>query len=400
MTNTRAQQPDAHPSDQSEASVVDGYLAAILRGEADEPLPTDLADLVPERALYHGVSALLVADRSAINCLPPAAWERLQAQALGETMWDLRHRQVLVPVLTDLAQAGVRAVLLKGTALAYSVYASSAGRPRGDTDILVAVDQVAQTRNLLARHGFVRTSEHAVDRMPQEEWIAEMPDGSSHAIDLHWNLLRPWALASLFDTAALLAQTLPVPRLAPDALRLSTPMALLHACVHRASHFSAAYFVGSDPHYGGSRLIWLVDMDLLSRGMSDDDWQIFALAARQTGTAPLCLDALQDCARHLHTPLPDTVLHDLVTAPLDTKARQYFATSHLASRIWADMRALPPGQSRFAFIRELVFPSEAIMRDAYPQLAHQRLFRLHLHRFAERLARLRKERSQRRDTRA
>jgi hypothetical protein len=374
----------------------DTCLAAFVRGDMCGPIPAPTMTHLADRALYHGVTALVVARAQAQAALPPEIRASMQQQALAETMWDLRHRQILAPLLTALATAGIRAALLKGTALAYSVYASPAARPRGDTDILVAERDLPATRALLARHGFVRASAHIADRMPQEEWTICLADGSNHDIDLHWNLLRPWALAALFDTDRLLADCLPVPDLADGALRLSAPMALLHACVHRASHFSGAYFIGTDPHYGGNRLIWLVDMDLLARPMTAAEWQVFTAAACQTGTAPLCLDALQDCARQLHSAIPAAVLHKLAAAPAQTHASRYLAQSGIAGRIWSDMRALPPGQSRLGFIRELFFPPEPVMRSAYPDRANQSLTRLYLHRFAERLRRLRKERRTRR----
>jgi hypothetical protein len=236
--------PPAH----SQSAAVDAFLAAVLRGDAilaDQP--EEVADLVVRRAAIHGVTALVFGSPAGMAALPVAAQRDLRAQALAAAMWDLQHRQVLGPLFAALAGAGVRAVLLKGEALAGSVYGDPAQRPRGDTDLLIALSQRETARNTLTQAGFVRSSPHEADRMLQEEWEAEAPDGTAHAVDLHWNLLRPWALSRLFDTQALIDAAVPLPRLGPAALGLPAHLALLHACLHRASHFSGVWFSGVCP---------------------------------------------------------------------------------------------------------------------------------------------------------
>lgn len=234
-------------------AATDAFVAALLRG-GDPDVPPGCADLLPARALHHGVQGLLMLRSSA---LPASALPKIRAEAMAFAMWDLRHRGLLVPLLHDLAQAGVRAVLLKGTALAHGVYAASSLRPRGDTDLLIAPAMRQTATEILTAHGFHLGSDHEAERMPQEEWHLAHADGSHHAIDLHWNLLRPWALADLFATEDLLSRAIALPRLSPRALTLPPAHALLHACVHRA------YFVGNAVQYGGDRLIWFHDMRLL-----------------------------------------------------------------------------------------------------------------------------------------
>ena len=83
-----------------------------------------------ERALYHGLAGILVNRPRAILGWPAAVIDRLRQQALGQGMWELRHKLVVVALIEALAQAGVSAILLKGTALAYDLYADPAERCR------------------------------------------------------------------------------------------------------------------------------------------------------------------------------------------------------------------------------------------------------------------------------
>jgi hypothetical protein len=372
----------------------DALIAAWLRGEIPpaDSLPADLM----ERVVYHGVSALLAARPAVIAALPDALRGAIRQQALSEAMWDLQHRRVLAPLLEDLAREGIPAAVLKGTALACSVYPSPALRPRGDTDLLVAKLDLPQVRSLLARYGFRRSWEHLAERRTQEEWARPRPEGGADCVDVHWNLLSPWALSALFDTSALLAEAQPVPRLSPGALMLSYPYALLHACVHRARHVHAAYFIGSQVYYGGDRLIWLVDLDLLARSMTEAHWDAFADFALATDTARIAHDALLQAVSLLDTPVLPRVMARLTSQKDGGEVEAYLIHASLPRRLWADLRALPQGQSRLAFLREILLPPAQVMRKDFPDFAHLPLYRLHLHRFARRLHRLRLERQQRR----
>ena len=380
---------------QDRIEAADAFLAACLRagrtGDAAPPLTEAAGDaaLLRARALHHGIHGLLC-DRPAL--LPPAALEAIRPEALAFAMWDLRHRSLLVPLLRDFASAGIVAVLLKGTAFAHGIYPAPGLRPRGDTDLLIAPDMRAQAARVLRAHGFRPGAAHAAERMPQEEWERVHDDGSHHAIDLHWNLLRPWALSGLFDTRELLAQAVPLPRLSPGALSLPPPLALLHACVHRASHFSGAYFVGQEVQYGGDRLIWFEDMRRLAEGLTDPEWTAFADRAAASGTSDLCLDAMHRAQLLLDAPFPAAIRIRLEQGTAEGRAAAYFAHSSLFGRIRADMAALPAGQSRAGYLRELVFPPSAVMRAAFPAMAGRPLILLYLLRFRERWRRLRKER--------
>jgi hypothetical protein len=379
-----------------DGALSDGLIAAWLRGEA--PAISDMPANLPERVLYHGVSGLLVARPAAMAALLGPMRDVIRQQALAEAMWDMQHRRILAPLLEDLARAGIATAVLKGTALACSVYPSPALRPRGDTDLLVGEPDVPRVRQLLERHGFRRSSEHLADRMPQEEWVLSGPEGRSDCIDLHWNLLRPWALSELFDTDDLLASTRALPKLSPAARMLSLPLALLHACLHRASHVSGAYFVGSQVYYGGDRLIWLTDIDLLARGLTESDWDMLVRSAVKTDSSRIVHEALVQSAAVLGTPVDPSTMTQLASRGDKGKAETYFIGASLLRRLWADMRALPQGQSRLAFLREITFPPAHVMRKDFPQLAHLPLYRLHLYRFAQRLKRLRQERQQRRSS--
>lgn len=369
------------------------FLIAGLRGDRPPKLSA-CPETLPGAAVYHGMTAKVVGSPQAMDALPPGVREALRSQAVKETMWDLRHRAILKGILSDLADAEVKTVLLKGTALAYTFYENPADRPRGDTDLLVAEDQLPQLRNVLERHGFRRTVEASAEKTPQEEWFLESETFGVHYLDVHWRLLSSWALSSLFDTDLILATAVKVPKLGKGAWRPSTEILLLHACVHRAQHYSAAYFVGDQMSFAADRLIWFVDMDLLSRCMSADQWERFSSAALQNGTARIARDALLQSHESLGTSIPDVVLNKLDFTGPHTRAETYLLHGSFPRRLWSNLWSLPKGASRIALLRDIFFPAERVMRQSFPQFAHRSLAWLHLYRYAFRLRKILVKRQQ------
>lgn len=387
------------PAQSTSETEADAFLCSVLRDSRIVPPRAAATSLVPMRALHHGVTGLIASSAQALSHLPDDVSDDLKSQARARAMWELEHRQVIRLLLKELSAAGVPSVLLKGTALAYTVYASSAHRPRGDTDLLLPKSQREVVRRVLARIGFSATSDRQAERSMQEEWAFVSTSGTAHCVDLHWNLIWTWALSDLFDTARLLESSRPVPELGPHARCLPPHLALLHACVHRASHFNRAYFVGAETQYGGDRLIWFQDMHLLAATMTDEDWQGFCTEATATQTQPLCLDAMMRCMDLLGTPVPLAVQAHLAKPPENSAAVDYFVRRSMLGRLRAELASLPADASRIAFLRELLFPSPASMRAAFPELAHRPVLILYLHRFAKKLQRNRIERRQRRTSR-
>lgn len=327
-------------------------LAAALCGA-----PLVLTPAVLAAVAYHGIGPLLLSRSGAAALMP---------EARARAMWELRHRALLARLLAAFAAGGVAVLVIKGTALAYDLYPDPALRPRGDTDLLILPAARVQARAILAAQGFRRASGH--DSPPgalQEGWVHVPADGGpAHEIDLHWQAFNSPALGPALPVEEALAEAVPLPRLAPEARALSRPHGLLHACLHRAKHIHSPYFSAGKAHYGGDRLIWLCDIDLLARALTPEAWESFTTRATARGAAPVCAAALGDAERLFATPLPARAMARLHAA------RPGAATLYLQSatrrRALADLRASGP-QSRRAYLRSRLFPPASALRSQYPR---------------------------------
>ena len=74
--------------------------------------------------------------------------------ALAAGMWEMRDQAVLRSVLEVFAKIGVRPIVFKGAALAYSFYPSPVLRTRADADLLILPRDRVKVVNAIEIVGF------------------------------------------------------------------------------------------------------------------------------------------------------------------------------------------------------------------------------------------------------
>ena len=183
-----------------------------------------------------------------------------------------------------------------------------------------------------------------------------------------------------------------LPRLSADARTMDRVFTLIHTCVHRAMHVTAPYFVGGVTYYGGDRLIWVHDIDLLAGALSEAEWtRLCALSARK-GVSAVCLDGLMTAQRFLQTEFPEWVRKELSSASAETPAFNYLRHSHQLARAWQDMRSISGWRRKLAYLRARLLPSPAFIRGKYPKMEGMPLALLYARRVID-LLRVRPRRS-------
>ncbi len=365
---------------------LDAFLASALRGKAAYPDGWTGDDALPqiERITYHGIAGLLT-NSDAIGDWPADIAERVKSIARAQSMWELRHAEVLRALLERLAGEKVPALLLKGTALAYDLYANPADRARGDTDLLIQERDVQSARGVLAEAGFDAPSSGAflpVSLRSQENWFLTSGDGSRHCIDLHWRPLNSPALDKLFRVSDWFEDARPLPLLSNKAFAPDRARMLLHACVHRSMHDCSPYQVGDDTHFGGNRLIWLWDIALLGRALTDGDWSRFCRLAADNGVANACRDGLAAAVSRFGPIHPPSV----AAALAEGRPSTYLGSGQFG-RALLDLLAIPGLRPKWRYIWARALPDGRFIRSKYPKLDATPLPLLYARRFAELLRR-------------
>ena len=360
---------------------IDSFLAHTLSGPGEPPADMNPARVV-ERVAYHGIAGLLVGPL--IEDWPEALCVKLHQLALAQTMWELRHKVILNKLLDALAKEGVRAVLLKGTAMAYRYYENPAMRMRGNSDLLIKPADIELARKVLRANGF--TSFYDIDadvtERKQEPWSKHMPDEGRHEIDLHWSALNRPTLDVIMPVETALSQAIALPAFGPGAFILPLHLALLHACLHRAKHVTSPYFVNGTAYFGGDRLIWLKDIDLMLRALDATKINAFEEVVRKGGVGNICADAFQSTHDLLGSPVPEGLINRLRLMPVG-EAGDYLSKKHQIPRAAQDFRSVQGLRAKLGYLRQRLFPPSDFMRAKYPDLAYRPVLQLYLRRFIE-----------------
>jgi hypothetical protein len=365
----------------------DDLICAVLRGESPSwPWP-DVAGAAARfhsRCDLHGVNALLH-TRLHSAPWPAGVLEVLRGKSVQLAMWELRHQQLLSEVLAKADHAGVQPVVLKGTALAYSLYADPAQRTRGDTDLLIPASARDAAESALTALGFQRGSGVSGELVSYQANYTKEADGNPHTIDLHWKINNSELLSKLFTYQELRSHAQPLHHLGANAFAPSPVYALLIACMHRSTHKENPYYVDGAAHLGGDRLIWLVDIELLCRALSGEEWRTLVALAREKGLRAVTLEGLEQARALLSSRHPDWVTSALAERGHREAPAEYLGGSKLRHQ-WMDFKALEGWPRRWRFTRELFFPSASYMRRKYPESTKSWMPWLYLRRAAEGLA--------------
>ena len=364
---------------------IDTFLATSLRDPGavwPSGWPASAAsERLLERVDYHGIAGLLCDKAAALGQWPSRVMDAIRERALSQSMWELRHKLVIGQLLDRMCSAEVPALLLKGTAVAYDLYDIPGSRARGDTDLLVGKDSIRLARAVLEECGFILDSE--AQDLPeglrsQEVWLFTSEDGTEHSIDLHWQPLNTPALDRVLTFAEMAADRRSLQRLSDAAMAPSRPMLLFHACLHRGLHDCSPYFVGGRAYFGGNRLIWLYDIALLGRALSEDEWLGFVRVAMGKQMADICLQGLIAAADRLGPLFPPVVGDALNRA----KSGTYFRSGQFGRAV-LDTLAFRGVQRKWQYLWARSVPGPEFMRAKYPDMAARPLPLLYARRFVE-----------------
>jgi len=330
-------------------------LTDVLKGGAPR-VAADRHQAFLDAADAHGVACLLAERCRAADAhvWPAALREPLLAILRREcVLEELRLREVR-RILQALADARLRTLVIKGTALAYSHYAHAWLRPRLDTDLFVSRDDVGRARSVLEELGYAQPPFITGDVLMHQADYRRDDRGVQHLCDLHWRIANPAVFADLLPFDDVVRRARPVPALSPSAMTLDTADALLLACVHRVAH------------HRGDRLIWIHDVHLLVSALDAAGAARFADAAQRHAVQAICADALSAARRRCGTSLPVRLEGLIDSAARNEPSRVFLRAGRrqVNTLIW-DLRALRSWTDRARLLREHLLPPAAYIRRVY-----------------------------------
>lgn len=269
-----------------------GLLAPMLDRVPPEQPHLDAAawHALATRAVRERLGPLLyVALQRAGRTEVPAAVQTLLAQAhCRAAAAALYQQQELAAILRACAAAQIPCIVLKGSALAVTLYPDPALRPCGDIDLLFHAADIGRVLDLLRCRGFAMPDAESLQRGAAGsigEYHLTRQGARPAIIEPHWRLTNNPYYGRRLTTAWFWSQTTTT-RIGHEAATVLAP----HA---QFLHLAAHYYL----HHGGEQLLWLFDLALLLHQHAHRwDWEQLAKIARRLGIL-LCVDAAIDAVQ-------------------------------------------------------------------------------------------------------
>ena len=350
---------------------IDSFLAGAVRAlhrqsEAGWTLTSDaLWTDVWTRIEFHGLPLLLHENAEFLIRWPDQLLEQIAEEARLMVLWETTHKHVVTTLLDALSEAQIGTVMMKGTALAYSLHDDPAIRRRGDTDLLIQPRHKQRTRELLADLGWYRKPDpHGLNY--QEGWLHDAAGFFSHAVDLHWEPSERAVLQSVLPLDRFFEKRQPLPHFHHAAYRPDWAIMVLHGAINQKWHEVHGYDTQNGRLVGGRRLIWSVDFALLVAAMRDEDWDDLSLHCLQNGVAPLVAEVLRDAAADLAFDLPDARMARLENATLDPDVITYFHELDGLSQFLLDLRKSSSISAKAHLLGSRMFPPRDHLIEKYP----------------------------------
>ena len=360
-----------------ETAAIDAFLGQTLRalrsGHAAEWIgapgedwdASDALNDIWSRIEVHGLFVLLHENAGLLTAWPNRMVDAIAEEARITGLWESTHAAALTRLLKALEAADIEAVLMKGTALAYSLHTEPATRRRGDSDLIIRPRDCERARSVLKDGGWYRNDDpHGL--VFQESWLIDAAGQFVHALDLHWEPSDRPVLQRVLRLEDFFARKEPLPRLCEQAYRPDHALTLIHETLNQKWHITHGYWTEQGRVKGARRLIWSVDFDLLARGLDNHGWERLVALCEERGVGPLVAEVLRGAASDLDTPLPENVLAALEAQTADADLAQYFAGSDSLSEFWLDLRTATSWRDRLRMMRERSFPPRAHLMTKYP----------------------------------
>jgi hypothetical protein len=334
--------------------------AGLLRGE---PISWSAFRMAPDefgRACSARDLTSLIYDR--LRRLPETGdWPRDIREALAwetraQAAKELLRRKELISVLGVLAAEGIDPILLKGTALGYSVYDTPASRPRIDTDLLIRPHHVELARRVMFRNGYTAPTYCGGDLLFCQFPLKKTDEFSLvHTFDVHWKISTQSVFADLLAFDEIAADAMSLPALGAHARTAGPLHALLLACIHPVMH-----------HRNVESLVWIYDIHLLASRLTERQFESFSELAVARRVSAICAHQLSTARRWLGTRIPDSAIMKLGAVHAREPSAAYLRPNrHWGDELISNIQGLPRWSDRLRLLREVALPGPTYMLKAY-----------------------------------
>lgn len=276
-------------------------------GQGDRLADPGFRSAILELAARHRVLGLLlhaVVDPGAEGAGKAAAQGELSDLYLHcrrrAAFFELRRDQLV----EHLREQGIGVVVLKGAALAGTVYDDPVQRDQGDFDLLVRPEDLRRTVAAIESAGYRKPSPQSrFEQYLRFHFHVPLLHPDAHITEVHWAMARATSPFHL-DPRAVLERAVKLERSGAVTLTVPCPE---HQLLH---------IVLQNLQENFSSLGRLVDIDRIVAATPGLDWDLLLSAARNGGMQFPTALSLQLARRILHAPVPEEPVRELIPSPV------------------------------------------------------------------------------------
>jgi Uncharacterised nucleotidyltransferase len=275
----------------------------------------------------------------------------------GAMFAALSIERKMLRVTRRLDEAGIRPVILKGPALAHTVYQDPSWRTFEDLDLLVRTLEWRRTCDVLTADDYRRELPEPHAGFDERFGKAAVHwNGDGIALDLHRTLvLGPFGL--WLDPDELYDHAVPFSLGGRELLRLDDVDRSIHACLH------ASLGTLSDQ-------LWTVRDVAQCMHAPELDWKVLAERAERWRVVAVVAHAIRSATELLRVPMPRGASELLEYRPprSERRALETFLTERRdrGGTAISTLRAIPGLRAKAAYVRALVFPNREFLRARSP----------------------------------
>ncbi len=319
--------------------------------------------------LQNGIQPLLyysLRQSGSLEKWPARICSSLESEAKRQIAIDVLRQSNLNEVLKIFAEQNIFPLLIKGTPLSYLYYSDPSLRPRCDTDLIIRKNDLKTVEIILSQLGYSRYHSVSGDLIRHQFLYSKPgPDGIGSDLDIHWKISNPILFADMLSFDELQSKVIAIPALSQYARTISSVNSLLLACLHRVAH-----------HNSSERLIWLYDIHLLAKDLTENEAEEFCESAVQKKIMTICWNGLLAAQSWFNTNLPQRQTNYDSVEPSAQYLRSDLRSIDLLSMNLKHLSAW----HKIQLLKENLFPPASYMLQRYNVSKRLLLPALYFHR--------------------
>lgn len=258
-------------------------------------------------AYLHGIYPLVAKALKTITSVPEPVKITLKQKNTQIAQRNMVMSSELLRIITLLEADGIAVLAIKGPVLSQQIYGDIAQRQYADLDVLVPIEDMYRSLELLVKHGYRTAYPIAFLNNPSLLKSAKNFNAENRAlgidIEFHWQLFmdrqikttKTNVFGSLETHCTINAHSLKT---------LETQTQLLYLLLHGSKHF-------------WERLEWVVDIDRFVRLNPRLDWKLLAQTAKEMEIETMFYFGLSVAVEFFATPLPVFIQNRLMSKKIE-----------------------------------------------------------------------------------